>query len=424
MNKSKKYDDNFIFNLFYFVGPHTQRIINYEEIKCKKLQDEQSYINKRMELLFDELTKHKNQQLLNFKNDYKKASYVQKIVSGYTRGVSSYFNEMIPTSRGVSNAFIKSWEVYTLFPFAFKKAKNREIKSFHFAELPGQFINSLSFFLKKNNCKLDWKAESLNPKHSNNIKKYGNTIFSDHYWLYRDYKDRWMFGPTSKNKNTLDNYDTGDILDLKILQYFRKYNTKKHKPLLITSDAGLGSDIMNSEMLQKLEFAQAVACISSSIKGGDVIVKHFGPFDPTKPKTRDSGKQFIGLIYLYFISFHRIYLYKPMSSSNVSSEFYVIGIDLKKEWTDYTFKKYASKISKLKENEEFISLKTIPSLFQGQILKFLEDLNNININGLKKQNYLFLHLNEFNNQISDCLKDIQNELYKTWLNEFMDGKLV
>ena len=167
-----------------------------------------------------------------------------------------------------------------------------------------------------------------------------------------------------------------------------------------------------------------IACISSSIKGGDVIVKHFGPFDPTKPKTRDSGKQFIGLIYLYFISFHRIYLYKPMSSSNVSSEFYVIGIDLKKEWTDYTFKKYASKISKLKENEEFISLKTIPSLFQGQILKFLEDLNNININGLKKQNYLFLHLNEFNNQISDCLKDIQNESYKTWLNEFMDGKLV
>ena len=428
MPSTKKYDKNFIYTIFYFPNSYSQKLIKYTKkgdecpILLKSNKNTETNLKKEMEKQFTQLKKVKDIQLKNQKENPKKAYDVEQVISGFTRGVSRHFNQhyQFSKNRGVSNAFIKAWEVYSTFPFHFKKSKNQKIKSFHFAEMPGQFINSLASYINSNfNKTLDWNAESLNPKNPTNIKKYGNELFDDKYGLYKDYKNNWKFGKKDGQGNGLEYKDTGDITDFGILSYFRDYNRSSWHPEIITADAGLNSDMMETAHLQKLELAQAIATISSSSLGGDVIVKHFGPYDPTKPKTKKAGEQFMGLIYLYYLHFSKIYLYKPLSSSNVSAEFYVIGLGLNKEMKTEDFQDLCSKMTNLKENELFIKMDEMPTLFKGQVLKFLEELNNINKEGLENQNYLYQFWDEFKEQTNGCLKTLQEEKMETWLKLYM-----
>ena len=208
MVQSKKYDKNFIYTLFYFPNSYSQRLIKYsnknsEELCLKSNKNSKTKFNKKMENLYTLLKKEKDIQLKNYKTNPKKAYDVEQIVASFTRGVSRHFTEKYKPERGVSNAFFKVWEIFHNFSFSFKKSKNHEVKSFHFAELPGQIINSTAFFTQSIGKKLNWKAESLNPTHPNNIKKYGNQIFNDKYNLHgRDafLGDRWLKDHAFYNK--------------------------------------------------------------------------------------------------------------------------------------------------------------------------------------------------------------------------------
>ena len=71
---------------------------------------------------------------------------VDKYTKIYDKKVSKYVSNLGYLPFNVSNAFVKAWEIYNTFDFDFKDT----VKSFHFAELPGQFILSLLYFLKIN----------------------------------------------------------------------------------------------------------------------------------------------------------------------------------------------------------------------------------------------------------------------------------
>lgn len=332
---------------------------------------------------------------------------VKNIIDDFARGVSRYINNYLPLDFEVSNAFIKSWEIYFSFPILFK---SNNITSFHFAELPGNFIKSLEYFIYKNysNKSLDWMAESLNPNNPINIKIFGKKIFGDKYGLLKKNPNKWIFGP---NKN-----NTGNIIDINIIKYFRKINLER-KPDIITSDAGLDEEKIDIFTLQKLEFAQAFAVTSSSISGSNVIVKHFMPFMIGKEDTRFSGPYFTSLLFFYRKFFKELYFFKPMTGSPTSSEFYVIGIN-SKGMNENEFELYSQKLKNFYINMYIEDITKIPKLFVNQVYTLFDGIiKNINYEAVENFNYLYLFYNEFNKE-NPNLEKIKNEKYKEWINKY------
>jgi hypothetical protein len=334
---------------------------------------------------------------------------VKSIIEDFARGVSHYINDYYPLEFKVSNAFLKSWEIYSYLPLSFKKNNSNKIISFHFAELPGNFIKSLEYFIlnKLPNKSLDWIAESLNPKNPINIKIFGNKIFNDPNFV-KKFKNKWIWGP--------NNNDTGNIMDLNILKYFRKINLQR-KPNLLTSDAGLDEEKMDLFTLQKLEFAQAFAVISSSVQGSDVIVKHFMPFMVGKEDTRFSGPYFTSLLFFYRKFFKELYFFKPMTGSPTSSEFYVIGIN-SKSMNDNEFEFYGQKLNNFSINLYIEDITKIPKLFINQVYTLFDEIiKKINYEAVENFNYLYLFYDEFIAE-NPNLEKIKNEKYKEWINKY------
>jgi hypothetical protein len=329
-----------------------------------------------------------------------------------SHNLSTYLNNYYPLDFKVSNAFTKIWEIIYSFNFNFKSSNNSIINSFHFAELPGQIINCLKYYMKtKEGKELNWYGESLNPRHPNNQKYKGNKeIFGDQYGFLKKNPDRWIFGP--KNNNT------GDITNTKLLKFYREFN-KNRKLNIITSDAGLDSSSSNISLLilQKLDFAQALAVISSANRGTDIIVKHFTPYINQIPESKYGTKFFVSLIAFYTKYFEDIYLYKPMTSNLFSGEFYLIGLNCK-GMDDKDFEKYCDKLNRFKVNEGIIDEKEIPDELYYQIYKFFDSLIiKQNFKKLENYNYLFVFYDEFIKEFP-YINKITNLKYKQWIKEF------
>jgi hypothetical protein len=329
----------------------------------------------------------------------KKFGLVRYLIEDTDKGLSKYLKKLYP-KKNISNAFTKSWEIYETFPFKFKKEKN--FKTFHFCELPGNFINSLMNYAKQD---VDFMAESLNPKHPKNIEKYGNEIFSDQYGLVKKYPKRWNFG--------IPPNDTGDILDTKLLQYYRDIN-KTRKPILITSDAGLNDEGLGLFDLQKLDVGQAIAVISSTVSGTDVIVKHFTPYINIYKESREGIKYFLSYIELYRKYFERVYFFKPFSSNKGSGEFYIVALN-SKTMPDKEFQHYCNKLNNFKLNEPIGGYSPITIM---QTYSFMEKLIvDNNLRRVKLMNYFITFIDEVSKN-RNRIDEIKIEKYKEWIKEF------
>jgi hypothetical protein len=365
-------------------------------------------LNNSFNIFYDNLKIVKDLQNFYREENYNKWESVREILGIMSKNISQFINNFYPLDFKVSNAFTKIWEILFTFNFNFKKSKQNIINSFHFAELPGQMINCLNYYLKmKESKELNWYGESLNPKHPDNQKYKGNKeIFGDQYGFLKKNPDRWIFGP--KNNNS------GDITNTKLLKFYREFN-KNRKLNIITSDAGLDSTNIPLEILQKLDFAQALAVISSANKGTDVIVKHFTPYINQKPESKDGTNNFVSLIAFYAKYFEDIYLFKPMTSNQFGGEFYLIGLNCK-GMDDIDFEKYCDKLNKFKVNMKIED--KIPNILYNQIYKFFDDLLlKHNYKNYENSSYLFVFYDEFIKEYPNINKII-NLKYKQWIKEY------
>ena len=90
------------------------------------------------------------------------------------------------------------------------KSNTGELKTMHYCEAPGNFILALNHYLftKTNVKKFTWNAQTLNPKDK-------SVAIGDDYKIIKNNKSKWDFGPD----------DTGDILNVKNIKYYKKkYN--------------------------------------------------------------------------------------------------------------------------------------------------------------------------------------------------------
>ena len=272
-------------------------------------------------------------------------------------------------------------------------------------------MNDCEYYCEKKHANItnyEWRANSLNPYNYEVKKKYG--ALRDDYKLIKNNPQKWLWGA--------DN--TGDITKINNIKWFKKYidtkwlknNGEKNKDGkaakldLIIGDGGLGADTNSIYNLQKLDLAQVINVIACSSVGGSCVIKHFTSYMINKPKeTIDATSFFISFIYLYYICFEEVSLFKPYTSDATSGEFYVIGknfkgIEDKKLETLYTI------LNKFKSNNSIFPKEAIPDTFMKQIYSFLDLLTKYNIKGYEKQNLLLnCYKKEIKNKTKHKLKE-------------------
>jgi cap2 methyltransferase len=221
------------------------------------------------------------------------------------------------------------------------------------------------------NTKYDWYANSLNAEHPN-IKGHISAL-KDDYGLIKRYKERWIWGADG----------TGDITNPDNIRWYGEYITRKFAGSggvhVVTGDAGLNIGEAPLEILQKLDFAQMVMVACTSSPGSCCIIKHFLPYlaDFDKLSSKSSGF-FMSFMYMYQLMFREFHMFKPLSSSPGSGEFYVVARGFL--GLDQTIKdKLLDALGMFRVNQPIFEHRDIPRWFVNKVAAFINVLTQRNI---------------------------------------------
>lgn len=265
-----------------------------------------------------------------------------------------YIHSMIPYTRQsvcklkpLSRSFYKLIEMYTLLHIF--ENYDTAIKSFHFAEGPGGFIEALQM-LRLNDEDRYYGMTLIDA--DNNVPGWKK---SQHFLS----KHNNIIIESGKDK-------TGDLCNVDNLWYC--YNKYKGSMDFITGDGGFdfSLDFNNQEtMSTKLIFYQICYAIAMQKKGGIFILKIFDIFVQST----------IDLVYILSGLYEKVYIIKPHTSRFANSERYLICKHFKLD-TVYpillSFSKFFPLINKDCQIERFINI-DIPYIYINK----LEDINAI-----------------------------------------------
>ena len=264
-------------------------------------------------------------------------------------------------------------------------------------------------------------------------------ILDTKYQTIKDYDWRMIIPNTkSSSINLINNYDkflggfdnTGDITNTNNIKWYSDYikklwlaNSKYYKVLdLIISD-GFDLDSINSNDLesnllyfQKQILAQALITIACSSKGGDCCIKNYISYNENTNTNSNTNTPeyiyeqsgfFISVLYLYYITFESIHLYKPHSSNPESNEFYIVGKGFK-EINNKQLEGLFTILKHFKVNHSIIDREHIPESFIKQINIFLKLMSELNTNTIEQEN---LYLTCYKNK-SESITSKNKEHYK------------
>ena len=354
----------------------------------------------------------------------------------------------------VGNSFLKLWEILSSFNLIPSNCK--QFKVFHLAEPTGQMIICAKYWAEHKCSGLDmknydWVANTFNPYHktsssgnSNNGNNSINNAQGDNYELIKNNYNRWLFGVDNSGDITnVDNIKSimNDIKN-KWLDRDNNSSNNSNKLDLIISDGSILSSNTDELVKQKFDLAKVISVIACSSIGGSCCIKHYIPYKlfDSKASTTDileASGFFINYLYLYYVVFDSISLFKPNTSNADTTEFYVIGKGFKgieKSQLEKLFKL----LDTFELNGNLIEHNKIPETFMMQINNFLKSMSDTNILSIEKQNLLLTcYKNEIEeqqeekkykktNKILRCekflnpknIKNIIEPKYKEWVKKF------
>lgn len=386
--------DDLLESFYNLFSPLESRIIHYNDYTSKRLDRNgwnnlglgASYSIQSIEQHFQRMERayRVQQNLLSSLGIDKLPAKVQYATEDMTRGLAKFIMKRFETSLPypvISNAFIKMWECLTVSDvISTKSSKGGRYRVFHICEAPGQMILAARYFAEKK-CRditdYDWRANSLNPYNAEVKRQYGS-VFSDTYGLMRGNPKKWIWGA--------DN--TGDITQVANVKWYRNYIKNEIPDLnLIIGDGGLSSG-NDTIVLQRLDLAQVLMVLACSRLGGSCVIKHFTPFMPNHPDSRTATSFFVGYMYLYYLAFTELSLFKPYSSDMTSGEFYVIGKKFRGLGQDETsvLTRLYSILEEFDTNQSIFQENEIPETFKIQIAGFIKQMTDYNVIGYEKAN--------------------------------------
>ena len=312
----------------------------------------------------------------------------------------------------VNNTFLKIWEIlsqFNLIPYTLEK---KSLKILYLDEFSGQIIMCVNHWLSKkcnrfNMENYEWLANSLNMSHTH-TNKFHNKLIKDNY-------DRWIFG--EDNTGNLTNIENIKSIVNELNNKWSDNEKQTHVDLIISDGSLEFNPNVNTLNNQKIELSKVISIIASCSVGSSCCSKHFIPSKTNDQNnqnendtTIDSTNFFIGYLYLYYIMFDSLTLYKPNSSESDSREFYVIGKKFK-GITDHELKNLYNILDYYVFNSAIIEKEKIPITFVYQINNFLEDMSNINILSIEKQNLLLTCFKNLYAKDSNSNNNIHSDSY-------------
>ena len=320
-------------------------------------------------------------------NSHKKFTNIYEFIHTNISNTNSSVSRLKPISR----AFYKLIEIIYKFNI-FKPYNRNNIKSFHFAEGPGGFMEALSFF-----------------RQNKNDKYYGMTLI--------DNVNKNI--PTWKKSNIL-NFHDNFIIDNGYDNTGNLYNPKNYKSVInkyynsfdfVTGDGGIDfSENFHKQELSafKLIFCEIFYAITVLKKNGSFVLKIFDIF----------YKPTVECIYLLSTLFKDVYIYKPNTSRSGNSEKYIICKYFNDTHRDKLIKKFEKILqvyNNINENEFFIkSFLNIP--LQNIFISKIQDINIILGNKQMKNILTTLNLIDNNEKKSDKIKTYKNENIQKCIN--------
>ena len=319
-------------------------------------------------------------------NSHKKFTNIYE----YVHTNISNNNNSISKLKPISRAFYKLIEIIYKFDI-FKIYNHKSIKSFHFAEGPGGFMEAISFF--RQNKKDKYYGMTLLDKVNKNIPSWKKSNIAN--------SENFIF------ENGDDN--TGNL-----------YNPKNYKSILnkyynsfdfVSGDGGIdfSSDFHKQELIAfKLIFCEIFYAIKVKKKNGSFVLKIFDIFH----------KPTIQCIYLLSTLFKEVYIFKPNTSRSGNSEKYIICKYFNNTHRDkliQKFEKILQVYNKVDENQFFIeSFLNIP--MQHIFISKIQDINIILGNKQIKNILTTLKLIDNNEKKSEKIKLYKNENIQKCVN--------
>ena len=263
-------------------------------IKLITAADFDNSINKKMENLY---YMHELSYAYHIKENYDAYSNIEKFINRNQKRLqdelSEKYNINIGTSR-VTRAWVKLYELYieTHFFDNLFAGNKKDISGFHVCEAPGNFVNCTTYLLGKFDKKYVWHAQSL----------YEGSIF-DQYNFIKETRPNWDFGVD--NSGDLTKYEN-------ILYYIEKYKGVD----MLVGDCGIGVSTSFGELHNLANYQLIYGLLIPRI-GGNFIIKTLA---------NNINAQFLALLYVAFMKYEKVYIYKA-SQNFWSSEIYIVGIN-------------------------------------------------------------------------------------------------
>ena len=423
---------------FEILSNYYERINSANKVKQFLLDD----LNAKYENKIDDDNEHENK--INIKHILYKFDYLY----GFSKNLCHYINNNNVNNINslpiyVGNSFLKLWEILSSFNIIPYSAK--QFKVFHLAEPTGQMIICAKHWVERKCSSLDmknydWLANTFNPYNTNNTTGNIDNSQGDEYELIKNNYNRWLWGADNSGDITNSDNIKSIMNDIK-----NKWLSKNNSKLdLIISDGSILPNNTDELFRQKFELAKVVSVLACSSIGGSCCIKHYIPYktvynyDNTVPTDiLETSGFFINYLYLYYVVFDSIRLFKPHTSNADTTEFYIIG----KGFTGIE-NSQLEKLFKLLDNFELngnlIEHNKIPETFIMQINNFLKSMSDTNILSIEKQNLLLTcYKNESDekqedktykktNKILRCdkflnpknIKNIVESKYKEWVKTF------
>ena len=320
----------------------------------------------------------------------------------------------------VGNSFLKLWEILSSFNLI--PINSKQFKVFHLAEPTGQMIICAKYWAEHKCSGLDiknydWLANTFNPynKTSSSGINSINNAQGDNYELIKNNYNRWLFGVDNSGDITNVNNIKSIMNDIKNKWLSRSDNSNKLD--LIISDGSILSSNTDELFKQKFDLAKVISVIACSSIGGSCCIKHYIPYKLFDAKEStdilEASGFFINYLYLYYVVFDTISLFKPNTSNADTTEFYVIGKGFK-GIENLQLEKLFKLLDTFELNGNLIEHNKIPETFMMQINNFLKSMSDTNILSIEKQNLLLTcYKNETEEQHNrDGESDSKSKKYK------------
>jgi hypothetical protein len=160
--------------------------------------------------------------------------------------------------------------------------------------------------------------------------------------------------------------------------------------------------------------------MACSAKGGSCVIKHFTPYIKRHTDTFNASGFFMGFLYLYYVAFDEVSLFKPYSSNPDSGEFYVVGKNFY-GCSNELLEKLLAFQDKFELNSALFKLEDIPDSFVNQVNGFLDTMSHYNANAIDKQIMLLTCVQAERNKNAIILKGVNKDIIeKMKCNRFLN----